>query len=153
MKRTLFAITAIATVILALGAYAQVRSDQPGPQLDVEPGNSLEQGLPEAQDQACTVQPAQANDDFWTTTKNTPVTRSPLENDPDTPQQNLAGFGQPSNGTAEEAGIDAIKYTPDTGFVGSDSFNYTHKGCLQCFNGWCSEPDFDVGTVHIDVTN
>jgi hypothetical protein len=49
-------------------------------------------------------------------------------------------------------GIDAVKYTPDTGFTGTDSFNHTHKGCLQCFNGWCSEPDFDVGTVYITVT-
>lgn len=156
MKKVLVAAAGvIAIVLLALGADAgQDRSSAPTNLDGVTkgPATGVEIGLPAPEKMACVRQRAQANDDYWTTTVNTPITASPLVNDPDTPQNNLGGFGQPSHGTTELVGIDAIKYTPDTGFTGNDSFTYTHVGCLQCFNGFCSEPDYDQGTVHITVT-
>ena len=82
------------------------------------------------------------------------MTFRPLDNDTDTPQNDLVSFGQPAHGTAELfGGIDGIKYTPNTGYTGSDSFTYTLFGCLQCFQGGCTEPEFDEGTVYITVTN
>lgn len=160
MRRHGSAIALLAlAVTTALGAYA-LQPPQPGTEgsaaAEIVAGDDtsgVEIGIQEAADQACSRLIAQANDDYWTTSKNTPVTASPLANDPDNEQQNFGGFTQPSHGTAEQVGIDAVKYTPDTDYVGSDSFNYTHIGCLQCFGGYCSEPDFDVGTVHITVTN
>lgn len=62
-------------------------------------------------------------------------------------------FSQPSHGTAELVGIDAIKYTPATNYVGSDTIYYTLYGCVQCYDGWCAEPAYDYGVVHITVTN
>jgi len=156
MKNVLFAVAGVlAVVLLALGADAGQTQSSEASNLDgvVEsPAIGSEIGLPAPEKMACVRKRAQANDDYWTTTVNTPITASPLVNDPDTPQNNLGGFGQPSHGTTELVGIDAIKYTPDTDFVGNDSFTYIHVGCLQCFNGYCSEPDTDQGTVHITVT-
>lgn len=156
MKKALVGVAGvIAVTLLAFGAFAG--QGQPTDSADVTvvmdgSATSFEIGLPSPEQMACVRQRAMANDDYWTTSKNTPITASPLANDPDTPQNNLGWFGQPSHGTTELVGIDAIKYTPDTGFVGNDSFNYVHIGCLQCFNGWCSEPDSDLGTVYITVT-
>jgi len=156
MKKALVGVAgAIAVVLLAFGAYAGQGQSSEASDLAASADESvagIEIGLPAPEEMACVRQRAMANDDYWTTTKNTPITASPLANDPDTPQNNLGGFGQPSHGTTELVGIDAIKYTPDTGFVGNDSFNYIHIGCLQCFNGFCSEPDDDEGTVFITVT-
>ena len=154
MKKALIVLAAVAAVSALFLAASPDRllADAPGAGITPHAGDALQQGLPKPEAQTCVVQPAQANDDYWTTSKNTPITASPLANDPDTPQQNLGGFGQPDHGTTASAGIDAITYTPDTDYVGSDSFIYTYRGCLQCFNGWCSEPDFDIGTVHITVT-
>lgn len=157
MRKTLVGIFGLmAIMVLALGASAgQGEAPEiPGVAGEAnEPDTGIEAGIPEPTETVCEVQPAQANDDYWSTSKNTSVTRSPIANDPDTPQNNFGGFTQPDHGTAEQVGIDAVKYTPDTGFTGTDSFNYTHVGCLQCFNGWCSEPDFDVGTVYITVSD
>lgn len=94
-----------------------------------------------------------AGDDYVSTARNTSVTFSPLWNDTDTWENDLVDFGQPAHGTAELVGIDAIKYTPATGYTGSDSFTYTLYGCVQCFEGWCAEPAYDQGTVYITVTN
>jgi len=156
MRKALFGFAGvIAILLLAFGAYAgQGRPSETSNLVGVvnDHGAGIEIGLPAPEEMACKRQRAMANDDYWTTTKNTPITASPLANDPDTPQNNLGWFGQPSHGTTELVGIDAIKYTPDTGFVGNDSFNYEHIGCLQCFNGYCSEPDSDLGTVFITVT-
>lgn len=110
-------------------------------------------GVPPPAATSCSVVYPVAGDDYVTTSRNTPVTFSPLDNDTDTPENDLVSFGQPAHGTAELVGLDAIKYTPDTGYTGSDSFTYTLFGCLQCFDGWCSEPEYDEGTVYITVTN
>jgi hypothetical protein len=153
-------VVAIALLALAITAALGVYALQPPPPSAESPAAvpddgaaAIDIGIQEAANQACGVLVAQANDDYWTTSKNTPITASPLANDPDNVLQNFGGHGQPGHGTAEQVGLDAVKYTPDTGFTGSDSFYYTHVGCLQCSGSWCSEPDFDVGTVHVTVTN
>lgn len=160
MTRQVIAIAVFALAITAaLGVYAL----QPTPPeaeaptgAEIAPSggdDAVDIGIQEAADQACGVLRAQANDDYWTTPKNTSITASPLANDPDNVLQNFGGHTQPSHGTAVQVGLDAVKYTPTTGFTGSDSFNYTHVGCLQCFGGGCAEPDYDIGTVYITVTN
>lgn len=113
----------------------------------------LEIGIPKPVEKACRVVYPVAAPDYVTTAQNTPVTFSPLWNDTDTPAQDLISFSQPQHGTVQLVGIDALKYTPAPGYTGSDSFSYVLGGCLQCFNGWCSEPEFADGTVYITVTN
>ena len=114
-------------------------------------------GLPRPVEKTCRVVPPVAGDDYITTAKNTSVTFSPLVNDTDTPDQDFWGFSQPQHGTVVQVGIDGVKYTPNAGYVGSDSFTYTLGGCLQCsgsgFSAWCSEPESDIGTVYLTVTN
>ncbi len=110
-------------------------------------------GVPVPTKMSCTLG-WNANNDSVTTAKNTPVTFSPLWNDDDTPQQNFGGIlSGPLHGTAVQVGLDAVTYTPTAGYTGSDSFTYQHIGCLQCYEGWCSEPSGDVATVYITVTN
>ncbi len=113
-------------------------------------------GTPKPTQMACSLG-WNANDDYVTTARNTPVTFSPLSNDDDTPQQNFGGItSNPSHGTVEQVGLDAVKYTPASGYTGSDSFTYQHIGCLQCFcdsSCWCAEPSDDTATVYITVTN
>lgn len=118
---------------------------------------SLLLGVPEPTKMSCSIG-WNANDDSVTTAKNTAVTFSPLWNDDDTPQQNFGGIiSGPANGTAVQVGLDGIRYTPNTGFTGSDSITYSHIGCLQCsgsgWQGWCSEPSDDTATIYITVTN
>lgn len=115
-------------------------------------------GIPKPTEKACSVVYPVAQDDYVTTSVNTPVAFRPLDNDTDTPDQDLKSFSQPQHGTVVlSGGIDGMTYTPDPGYVGSDSFTYTLGGCLQCsgsgWNAWCSEPEFDEGTVYITVTN
>ncbi|MEB8431619.1 Ig-like domain-containing protein [Cocleimonas sp. KMM 6892] len=66
-----------------------------------------------------------ADDDSDVTNKNTPVTIDVLNND-DTDATIKRIVSGPSNGTAEIVG-GQIKYTPETGFVGTDSFTYEVK--------------------------
>ncbi len=67
-----------------------------------------------------------AQDDTVTTDQDTPVTLNTLANDfdPDGDTLTISTIGNPSHGTAKIEG-DKIVYTPDTGFVGVDSFDYT----------------------------
>lgn len=165
MQRQAFTIAVLSLAITAaFGAYAlQAPAPAPSdpapsdPAVAVTPDadvSGIEIGIQEAADMACSRLIPHANDDYWTTAKNTPITASPLANDPDNEQQNFGGITSgPSHGTAQVVGLDAVKYTPNTNYVGSDSFNYLHVGCLQCFQGYCSEPETDEGTVHITVTN
>lgn len=148
--------TAVSSLLILVwahpGSSSSVTSQAPQTAASAEI-NLLDIGNPKPVEKACRVVYPMAADDYVTTARNTPVTFSPLWNDTDTPDQDLISFGQPQHGTVELVGIDALKYTPDTGYVGSDSFTYVLGGCLQCFNGWCSEPEFDDGTVYITVTN
>lgn len=165
MTRTALAITLLALALtVALATYALPPSSpaEAGPPvagvLPHDDVSGVEVGIPEAAHMACSRLRAQANDDYWTTSKNTSITASPLANDPDNELQNFGGIASgPSHGTAEQVGLDAVKYTPDTNYVGSDSFTYIHVGCLQCVGSgpgaWCAEPDDDIGTVFITITN
>lgn len=121
------------------------------------PGKLTLPGIPAPMAMACQVG-WRANDDYVTTAKDTPVTISPLANDDDNNQQNFGGiYSPPQHGTAEQVSLDHVKYTPNPGFTGTDSFTYEHIGCLQCYgegrNSWCSEPSWDIATVYITVTN
>lgn len=138
--------------VLAPNAFAGSLHEPKSPENPAESISPL-LGTPAPIRMACSLG-SNANDDYVTTAKNTPVTFSPLWNDSDTPQQNFGGIiSGPQHGTAEEVGLDAIKYTPFTGYTGSDSITYWHIGCLQCSGGWCSEPSEDSATIYITVTN
>ena len=67
-----------------------------------------------------------AGNDFATTQVDTPVDINVLDNDSD-PQNGSFGITsmtQPGNGQATEAG-GVVTYTPDSGFIGTDTFTYT----------------------------
>lgn len=155
MKSLVF-LSASLLLLSASGSSASPVSDSILPTITA-PEISLLPGIPTPQQKACSIG-WRAEDDYVTTAKNTVVTFSPLANDSDTPQQNFGGiiYG-PSNGTAQVVGLDGIRYTPNTGYTGSDSLVYEHIGCLQCFgsgfSAWCSEPSSTFVTVYITVTN
>jgi hypothetical protein len=162
MRRHVITLAVLALAITAaLGVYAlqpPVPAPEGAPETPEEGAVTLDVGIQEAADMACSRLRSNPVDDYWSTPKNTPITASPLANDPDNEQQNFGGIvSGPSHGTAEVIGLDAVKYTPSTNYVGSDSFTYMHIGCLQCsgsgWSAWCSEPDSDIATVHITVTN
>ncbi|RTZ67748.1 MAG: hypothetical protein DSZ29_00195, partial [Aquificaceae bacterium] len=69
--------------------------------------------------------PVAANDSFYTL-ENIPVILNVLENDtdPDGDALLISGFDQPAHGELVITDY-SLKYTPDTGFSGSDSFSYT----------------------------
>lgn len=71
--------------------------------------------------------PPTAADDSATTTEGQPVVVNVLGNDSDPNGDTLTinSFTQPGDGTVEQAGAGALRYTPDGGFTGGDSFNYT----------------------------
>lgn len=148
--------TAVSSLMVLVWAHpgtaSSITSQAPQSKAPVEI-NLIEIGIPKPVEKACRVVFPVAGDDYVTTAKNTPVTFSPLWNDTDTPAQDLISFGQPQHGTVQLVGIDALKYTPNANYVGSDSFSYILGGCLQCFNGGCTEPEFDDGMVYITVTN
>ena len=161
-KRHVLAIAVFALALTAaLGVYALQPAALPdsgsAPVGANEPESDalgVEIGIQEAANQACSRLLSNPQDDYWSTPKNTPITASPLVNDPDNEQQNFGGIvSGPSHGTAEVVGLDAVKYTPSTNYVGSDSFTYQHIGCLQCYQGSCAEPSDGYATVYITVTN
>jgi hypothetical protein len=72
-------------------------------------------------------QPPTANDDSASTTEGSPVAVDVLNNDSDPNGDDLTinSFTQPDDGTVEQTGPGRLRYTPDGGFTGGDSFNYT----------------------------
>ncbi|MCI0581368.1 MAG: tandem-95 repeat protein, partial [Chloroflexi bacterium] len=84
-----------------------------------------------------------AADDAASTLLNTAVTIDVLANDldPEGGALTVASVGQPANGTAANNGSD-VTYTPNTGFLGSDSFEYA--ACDP--DGLC-----DAATVAVEV--
>jgi Bacterial Ig domain len=70
--------------------------------------------------------PPVAMDDMETTSENTPVIISILDNDVDSDGDSIGVIvvGTPSSGTAIINENGTITYTPNNGFVGSDSFTY-----------------------------
>ncbi len=71
--------------------------------------------------------PPQAFDDSATTAENTSVTVNVLANDhdPDGDPLSVTGATNPPNGSAVVNPDKTITYTPDSGFAGIDSFDYT----------------------------
>jgi hypothetical protein len=68
-----------------------------------------------------------ANDDSLTTVADTSITANVLANDsdPDGDTLTITSITDPANGSATSNGNGSVTYTPDPGFVGSDSFDYT----------------------------
>lgn len=88
-----------------------------------------------------------ANDDSATTPQDSPITINVANNDTD-PNGNLgldtvAVLSSPANGSASAAGGGQITYTPNTGFVGTDTFTYQ----ICDTDGAC-----DTATVNVNVT-
>jgi subtilisin family serine protease len=71
-------------------------------------------------------EPPVAQNDTATTNKNTPVTVNVLANDddPDGDLLTVAVSDPPANGSATRNEDNTVTYTPNTGFVGTDSFEY-----------------------------
>ena len=77
--------------------------------------------------------PPVANDDAAGTTVNTLVTVNVISNDtdaedgspPPAPPAAITITAQPDNGTASDNGDGSVDYTPDNGFEGIDTFQYT----------------------------
>ena len=88
--------------------------------------------------------PPMAVDDSATTPQGTPVTIDVLNNDydPDGDTPTLDSVGQGTNGSVTNNGND-VTYTPNSGFTGADSFNYT----ISDGNGGT-----DTATVTVTVT-
>jgi len=86
-----------------------------------------------------------ARDDSTTTEAGTPVALDPLANDtdPDGDPLTLVGLGVPAHGRLAVATDRRVTYTPDAGFVGTDSFTYTVRD---------SRGATASATVTIDVT-
>ena len=89
--------------------------------------------------------PVAANDEA-TTPKNTPITIDVLANDTDADDDQLSvtNLTAPSNGTVALNTDGTVTYTPQTGFVGVDTFTYTaHDGTA----------DSNVASVTVEVIN
>ena len=71
--------------------------------------------------------PPVAADDSANTDQDTPVAVSPLVNDSDVDGNTLSisSFTQATNGIVTDNGDDTLLYTPNSGYVGTDSFTYT----------------------------
>ena len=71
--------------------------------------------------------PPVAADDLANTNQDTPVAVSPLANDNDVDGDPLSivSFTQAANGTITNSGGGTLLYTPNGGYIGSDSFSYT----------------------------
>ena len=65
------------------------------------------------------------------------------DSDPNGDPLSLAGFTQPANGTLVDNGDGTLTYTPNTGYLGADSFGYTVTDGTNT----------DTATVDVTVTN
>lgn len=148
MKTTLMTIAGLLIALAGLPSAHAAEAATGAPSLETLGSPSTD--LPEPKPMACYIQPADANDDSDSTTKNTSVTIDVFSNDSGL---GITSVGDPDHGTAEEGFNNTVIYTPDTGFTGTDSFVYSVNGCLQCNYDWCSEPDYDAATVTVTVTN
>src|SRR3546814_20721690 len=74
-----------------------------------------------------------AQDDEAVTTIDTPVSIDVLGNDddPDGDPLMVDGFTQPTNGTVASNADGTLRYTPDSGFTGSDSFTIGRASCRE----------------------
>ena len=93
-------------------------------------------------DVACAPCPKAVNDSA-VTMKEDPVAIEVLSNDINATDAEICALETPRNGTAVQSGMRII-YTPDSGFCGPDSFNYSI--CKE--NTHCNS---SVATVYVDV--
>jgi len=105
--------------------------------LDPNPTNEARQGaiviagnrfiIDQAAGPATANQSPSAIDDTATTNQNTPVTIAVLANDsdPDGDSLTITNVSQASNGTVAVNADNTVTYSPNTGFAGTDSFDYT----------------------------
>jgi hypothetical protein len=91
--------------------------------------------------------PPVAVDDSAATSQNTPVTINVVENDsdPNGDPLTVTSVTDPPHGSAVNNGNGTVTYTPDSGFVGNDSFGYT-----ICDDG--APPLCDTATVAVTIT-
>ncbi|HZI65781.1 MAG TPA: Ig-like domain-containing protein, partial [Thermoanaerobaculia bacterium] len=91
--------------------------------------------------------PPVAEDDSASTPRNTPVTVNVVTNDsdPNGDPLTVTSVTDPPHGSAVNNGNGTVTYTPDSGFVGNDSFGYT-----VCDDG--TPPLCDTATVAVTVT-
>ncbi len=89
--------------------------------------------------------PPVATDDFAVTSQDKPIPISVLINDsdPNGDPFSITNFTQPTNGTVTQDGTTLV-YTPNTGFVGEDTFTYT----ICDDSGEC-----DTATVTVQVND
>lgn len=90
--------------------------------------------------------PPYAEDDAFATPLNTSVTLNVLENDgdPDFNDLAIASVTAPPHGTAVTNGENQLVYTPNTGFIGNDTFDYTISD---------GRDGSDTATVTVEVGN
>jgi hypothetical protein len=90
-------------------------------------------------------QPPNAVNDTASTLKDTPISRNVLDNDDD-PQDSaltVTSFTQPGAGSVSVAANGVYTYTPQAGFLGSTSFDYTVSNTFNLT---------DTATVTVNVT-
>ncbi|MGI0013257.1 MAG: Ig-like domain-containing protein, partial [Nitrososphaera sp.] len=97
-------------------------------------------------DTAPTNNPPNAVNDSTGTTKNTQVTTNVLSNDsdPDGDALMISSVTNPPHGSAVKNSGGTITYTPDTGFVGTDSYQYTISD---------GKGAYDIATVTVSVSD
>jgi hypothetical protein len=85
-----------------------------------------------------------ASNDQETTVAGTQVTVDVLANDsdPDGDSLSLTNVANPANGTASITQDDEVRYTPESGFTGQDSFDYTVQD---------SDGEIDTASVTVDL--
>ena len=84
--------------------------------------------------------------DDYITNKNTPISFNPITNDSHVSDKNLElkSFTQPSNGFVSRNSDRSLTYTPNTDYVGIDSFTYVVEE---------DKGNTDIGTVTIKVNS
>ncbi len=114
----------------AIGGTAGADTPSPAPAQDPAAGGGS------------TNRPPDARPDTVTTRAGTPVTLNVLANDsdPDGDRLEVVFFGQGSNGTVSCTRAGECTYTPNQGFVGTDSFPYA-----------AGDPSGDTRTVRVTV--
>lgn len=112
----------------------------------------LELGIPQAQEVACRVVIPIVTPDAVTIPINQKIDINLFANDSGT-SLGLAYVRSGAHGTVRVLSGGTVTYSPNVGYTGPDTFEYGVRACLQCFSGFCSEPDIVDGLVTITITN
>jgi len=91
---------------------------------------------------------ASANNDSFTTLRDTQLTANVLDNDTGWYKKEVSNYSSPSHGTISSFYTSGIfTYLPDSGYTGSDSFSYT----MRYKNSWRDSWHTDTAIVTINV--